>query len=113
MVCIIVCAVICTIHPNLVCLLFVPSLYSTSSFFTYGTCNFTALGLHHSNTPFSQWNALEWSHERSKTGRLKLDDNKLAEGKEGRESIRHRSRGKRQKKMKLQFDEVVVEVGCV
>ena len=71
---------------------------------------FAAVGLHHSNAPFSQYKAQ--SHDRSKAGSKSLHENKLEEVKEGKEGIRHRSKGKKPKKMLSQFDEVVSEV-CI
>ena len=65
------------------------------------------MGLHNSH---AQYKALDQGHDRSKADSKPLREDKLQEVKEGREGIRHRSKGKKPKKMMLQFDEVVMEV---
>ena len=67
----------------------------------------SAVGLHNSH---AQYKAFDQSHDRSKAGSKPFREDKLEEVTEGREGIRHRSKGKKPKKMKLQFDEVVMEV---
>lgn len=71
---------------------------------------FTAVGLQQSNTVFSQWSALEQSREGKNAGNEAPQENNAVEGKSRREGIRHRGKGKSEKKTKILFDQAVGEV---
>lgn len=63
------------------------------------------MGLQQSNTAFSQWSALEQSHEVD-TGH----DVGSEEGEGVKEHVRHRGKAKKEKKLKTSFDEAVSKV---
>ena len=72
--------------------------------FLYSNLQYAAVGLQQSSTVFSQWSALEQSHEANASHDVG------SEGEGVKEHVRHRGKGKKEKKMKISFDEVVGKV---
>lgn len=70
----------------------------------YSNVQCAAVGLQQSSTVFSQWSALEQSREANTSHDVG------SEGEGVKEHVRHRGKGKKEKRMKISFDEVVGKV---